>query len=276
MSPTMCTRFAIAIAGVLGAVALDAGVVRAEPAVDAAPSIGVDWWSIPARDTAVARAVAEVGLRRGHVWAPVTLAPDLAVGVADRVAVLVDSSRASEARLGAGNGVCVRPPNETVGMPTTSCPSTDVGLEVGVLYGVADHTVLRAGLFAHDWSPLAIAAEVGAATTVQAGRAWAEIAPTLVLGLTARDDGNRARVQVPVYLGVTPRPPVELHLRSGLDGTLATFGDTYSIPIGAGASVRLARVRIGVDVTLDKAVGPLNATLWRSALVFVEAPVGTW
>jgi hypothetical protein len=244
-------------------------VARAEPPADAPapPSIGVDWWAIPARDTAVGRVVAEAGMRRGLEWAPVTLAPDVAVGITDDVGVLVHSSRASEARLGAGNGVCVRPPTD---MPTAPCPSMDEGLGASALVRVADHTIARAGLIARAWSPLALAAEIGTSTTVRAGRAWAQIAPTLVVGLTARADGNRDRLQVPLYLGVTPRPRVEVHLRSGIDGTLATFRDTYAIPIGAGASLRIARVKVGAEVTLDKALGPLNATLWRSADLFVE------
>ena len=245
------------------------GVVRAEPA----PAVGVSWWTIPARDEVIGRVVAEAGLRRGREWAPVTLAPDLAIGLDDRVGVLVHSSRASEARLGAGNGVCVRPPNDTLGTPTARCPSVDEGLGVSALVRLDDHTIARGGLIARDWSPLAIALEAGTSTTVHAGRVWAQLAPTLVVGLTARDAGNRDRVQVPLYVGVTPRPRVELHLRSGLDATLATFGDTYAIPIGAGGSVRIAGVKIGADVTLDKALGPLNATLWRSADVFVEGPL---
>jgi hypothetical protein len=259
-----------------GLVVLLVGGIAATARADA-PATALDWFAIPAARTATARVVLEAELRHGHALAPVTLAPDLAVGVDERVGILVHTSHAAESRLGAGNGVCVLPPNETSGPARDSCPHLEPAFGVSALVRFERlETIARVGVLAHDWDPIALAAEVGTTSTIRAGRWYAQLAPTLEVGLTARRDGNRDRVQVPLFAGVSPTPQVELHLRSGVEGAIATFGETYAIPLGAGASVRVRGVRIGADVSLDKALGPLNAMGWRSASLYVQTGFGSW
>jgi hypothetical protein len=263
-------------------VAALAGPARAQDDDAAGPEAAssptaLDWYFHPGARRAEARVVAEIELRHGHAFAPVTLAPDVAIGLDDRVAVLIHTSRAAEMGVGAGNGVCVLPPNETLGPTRETCPSLEPGFGASVLVRFDRlGTVARLGVMTHDWRPLALAGLAGVATTVRAGRWYAQVAPTLVIGLDARDDGNRDRVQVPLFAGVAPTPRTEVHLRSGLDATLATFHDTYAIPLGAGASVRLRRVRFGADFSFDKALGPLNALGWRSASLYLQTPIGSW
>src|SRR4029077_3178319 len=98
-------------------------------------------------------------------------------------------------------------------------------------------TLARLGVITHDYHPLALAGQIGVVSTARLGRLYAQIAPTFVLGLTARRNGNRDRLQIPLFAGGPPPRHVELHLRSGVEGALATFRDTYAIPVGAGFSV---------------------------------------
>src|SRR5690349_15367875 len=70
---------------------VEAGSVR--------PPTALDWLAVPAAGTAVARLSLEAELRHGHALQPLTLAPDVEVGLDGRFALLIATSRAAEMRL---------------------------------------------------------------------------------------------------------------------------------------------------------------------------------
>jgi hypothetical protein len=230
-------------------------------------------WPLPASGDAVVRVAVEAELSRHRLMHPVSLAPDLIVGLTNERAVAWHHSRLFDGSLGAGNGVCIVGHRETLGLTPPACASRYAGSGISFLQRLNRYTAARAGLVLVDTSPMKLAVATGVIARVASGRWWTLAAPTLVGGVVNREAGNRDRLQVPLYGGVVVGP-AEFHARTGFDATLQTVADTFVIPIGAGGSVRVRSVRAGVDVTLDKALGRLNTLSWRSAVGYVEVAVG--
>lgn len=228
-------------------------------------------WSVPNHGVLAARLVVEAELTRHRAFAPLSVAPDVTFGVAHGLAASLHYSRTSQGELGAGNGVCLLPPRETLGKRDTVCSESETGLALGGLAQIAEHVTAHAGVLVR--SPGAFGLELGLAVTARSGRYWAVVSPAVVVGLTGRSRGNRDRAQAPAYGGVAIGSG-ELHLRSGVEGAFATFRDTYAIPFGAGASVAHNHVRLGADVSLDRALGPLNTRYWRTASAYLETTMG--
>lgn len=239
----------------------------------ASPAGATPWELLPA-GAVRARLTAESDLSRHRVMQPLSLAPDLVVGLRDTRAIAWHHSRAFDGRLGAGNGLCITGSRETLGRGRVACASRYGGSGLSYLQRVTRRTIARVGLLLADASPFTLATSGGAIMRAAAGRWWTTAAPSLVIGVTHRERGNRDRVQLPVYAGVTLRTG-ELHVRTGFDATLQTVADTFVVPVGLGASMAVGRaVRIGGDLTFDRAFGPLNAMSWRSSFVYAEVRLG--
>ena len=89
--------------------------------------------------------------------------------------------------------------------------------------------------------------------------------PSLSFGLANRDKGNRAGLDVPLWLAVQPTRRWAIHLRTGVHGTWATFRDAYEVPIGLGTTVAVHRyVDIAVEGAFRRLLGPLNDYKTRS------------
>jgi len=226
-------------------------------------------WGIRARGAVVARLSVETDLSRHREFAPLSVAPDVGVGVAGGVALVVHSSRTAAGQLGAGSGICLTGPRETLDAATPACPQPVAGTAASVLVVLTPWLAGRAGLMARGYDPLRLALATGMHVTGRRGRWWVLAAPSLAIGVTTRAAGNLDRLQVPVYGGIELTRG-EVHLRTGIDGALATFAETFAIPLGLGGSVDAGAVRFGVDATLDQAFGPLNGLAWRSASVYAE------
>jgi hypothetical protein len=227
-------------------------------------------WTVPARGEVVARLTIEAELSLHRALEPVTLAPDLVIGLHPRAALVMHYSRTAHAQLGAGNGVCLAGVRETLEASTPRCAESETGLGIGGLVDLGP-TTLRTSIASRG--PGALAAELGAARLWRGDRAFAIAAPTVLIAITGRRHGNRERVQLATYAGLR-FGRVELHLRSGLEAAFATFEDTFAVPLGAGASLQASQVRVGIEATFDRAFGPLNGLRERSVSVFVEARLG--
>jgi hypothetical protein len=233
-----------------------------------------DPWLLPAPGEVVSRAVVETSLTRHRVMQPVSIAPDLVVGVSARLALAVHHSRMFDGRLGAGNGICVVGARETLGSAPADCGSGYTGAGVSLLAGLTSAVTARAGLSSVDIDPMKLALTTGVIVRVGGQRSWFVAAPAVAIGLSNRDAGNRDRILAPIYVGANLWRG-ELHARSGFEATLETAAETFTVPLGAGGSVAIRHdVRMGAEVTLDRALGMLNAMSWRSGSVYVELDHG--
>lgn len=223
---------------------------------------------LPEPGDVISRVVVEASLARHRVMQPLSVAPDLVVGVRDRLAVAWHHSRMFDGRLGAGNGICVVGARETLGAAPADCDSRYTGAGLSLLYRITPAITVRGGVTAVDFTPVTLAVTAGAIVAASRDHLWLSFAPTVFSGITNRELGNRDRVYAPLYIGSTIGPG-EVHLRSGFDATLETVSDTFSVPFGVGGSFLAGNVRIGGDFTLDRALGMLNGMAWRSASVYV-------
>lgn len=230
--------------------------------------------TVPSPGDVIARLVVEASFTRHRTLQPLSVAPDLIVGVRARLAVALHHSRMFDGRLGAGNGICLMGTRETLGSAPADCGAGYSGVGASVLYELAPWVTARTGATLLDVSPLKAALTLGAILRGERARWWFVLAPTVFSGVTRRDDGNRDRVGAPLYVGANVGWG-EVHLRTGFDATIQTAADTFSIPLGAGGSFSPGGGwRIGGDVTLDRALGMLNGTSWRSASLYIELDHG--
>jgi hypothetical protein len=230
--------------------------------------------ALPKPGDVVSRVVVEASLARHRMMQPLSVAPDLVVGVRDDLAIAWHHSRMFDGRLGAGNGICLVGARETLGSAPADCDSRYTGAGLSALYSITPAVMARAGVTAVDFSPMTIAASAGAIVGARKANLWLSFAPTLFSGITHRELGNRDRVFAPLYIGATIGRG-EIHLRSGFDATLETATETFSVPLGVGGSVIAGgNVRIGGEVTLDRALGMLNGMAWRSASIYVQLEGG--
>lgn len=237
--------------------------------VDAFADVG-----LPTPGEVISRVVVEASLARHRVMQPMSLAPDLVVGVRDRTAIAWHHSRIFDGRLGAGNGICLVGARETLGMAPADCGSGYTGGGLSVLYGLAPTVTLRGGITAVDVSPMTLAFTAGAVMGVGGERLWSTFAPTIFSGVTHRERGNREHLYAPLYIGANVGPG-EVHLRSGVEATLETATETFSVPLGVGGSFAPGGgFRIGAELTLDRALGMLNGMAWRSASIYIELDHG--
>jgi hypothetical protein len=233
-----------------------------------------DPWKLPKPGAVIARVVVESSLTRHRMMEPVSVAPDLVVGMRAKLALALHHSRMFVGRPGAGNGLCLVGARETLGSASPDCGSGYRGPGVSLLYAVNSSLTARAGVDAGDIRPMKLALDAGAILRARSDRWWLTFAPTLFSGITNREAGNRDRLSAPLYLGADIGRG-EVHVRTGFDSTLETVADTVSVQLGAGGSITPGRgLRIGGDVTLDRALGMLNAMSWRSASIYVELDHG--
>lgn len=242
-------------------------VMLAPLTASAAPGL----WQIPHPGDGLVRATVESDLGKHHAFEPVSLAPDLDVGVAQDTAILISSSRSSAGRAGAGDGICLVGPHEMLDSTRPECSERARGLGLRVLRRLSTHFALQAGFENPSASPFTLAATTGMVASAGRGRWWLLAAPSVMVGLFNRPDGNGERVLVPLYAGASIRN-VDLHVRTGAETAVATYRDTLAIPVGLGATLDMGRAQLGVEACLDHAFGPQNSLARRSAVMFVQLP----
>ena len=100
---------------------------------------------------------------------------------------------------------------------------------------------------------------VGAFVRAHSGRLAIVADPQLQLGLDHRDLGNRDWLRIPVWLSVQPARGVALSLRTGIEGELPTFADTYVIPVAAQIEVVFGHVSVAAVAGYPSLLGPQNS-----------------
>ena len=257
MSRTRAARSTRLRAPVLAAVLCTAGAASAAPDDVVArplvlPRFGVE-----------AAAVLELDVSR-RLGEPASLAPDVWFGATDDLTVGVVHSARALSIVDAGLGVCFR--GEEHGCPRAY---DNVGVEARWSLARGALAAAARGRFVvrtfDAWKP-----RFGAGALVRWSRGRLGITgdPALSVGLANRDEGNRAQLDVPLWLAVQPTCRWALHVRTGVHGSLATFGDTFEVPIGLGVTAAAhRRVDIAVEAAFRRLLGPLNDYKNRMAWV---------
>jgi hypothetical protein len=195
----------------------------------------------------------ELGIR--HVGAPMSLAPDVAVGVHRDVTIGIVHSARGLSQIDAGRGLCWRGDEHGCDRAYDNA-ALDVrwSLQRGALTVAA-----RSRFIIRSFDPWRPRLGLGAVARWSRSRFGITADPSLSLGLASRERGNRAALDVPLWLAVQPTCRWAVHLRTGVHGTLATFGDAYEIPVGLGVTaVPHRRVDVAVEAAFQRLLGPLN------------------
>jgi hypothetical protein len=202
-----------------------------------------------------ARGALKIGLSKDSAGKPVVLAPSLYYGVTNDLMLGVAHE----------NSFCL-----------AGCDKVyrDVGLDA--LYSIVRGRVAlsaHGGLFATWLDPLVLQLRAGALLTILGGEIVAfYLDPQLVFGLTNREPDHKEELRVPFRVAVQTTPQLAAFLDSGFFAALNAFGDTWRIPIGAGALYAFDRhVDLGAMFTFERFLagqwGGLDA---RTLTVFVN------
>jgi hypothetical protein len=256
------SRWPLTVAVALPLLTWGAGLARA----DDRP--GHERLNLPAGSLRVSAALA-VGLDAGDPGAPVALAPDVHVGVTDRLTLgLIHSGRAL-GLLDSGWGLCLTG-------RSAGCDRTYSGTGLDGWYTflrvpgleLATHTRLYVARFS---GPLKLRTTLGLQGVFRAGPLALRFDPHVSLGLINREQGNADALNVPIHLYVAIGRYVAIYLRTGLRGLLRSFADQYAIPLGLGVLVRpSARWQVGAQYVLPQLLGPLNTHKKRDLLIYAD------
>jgi hypothetical protein len=261
---------AIAIAAL--AIAMPSRARAGGPAV-AAPLAADDLVGrdvVLARDAGEAAAALELDLSKRREFEPASVAPDVWYGATDRLTIGIVHSARALGVLDAGGGLCFRG-------SAHGCPRAYDNVAIDARYrlragwlAVAARTRVAIGSF----DPFKPSVRPGALIRLHKGRFGLTADPHLQIGLDHRDLGNRDWLRVPVWFAVQPVRRVAIALRTGVDGEFATFGDTFAIPLGLDATVRVSKkVELSALFAFPTLGGPQNQFNPRVAWLSVT---GRW
>lgn len=207
-------------------------------------------------------AIVEANMAKKSAFKPFGIAPDLWLGLHDRLTFgIYHSGRAATGFLtGFGNGICLRDV-EVMGA-ISRCQTgisdkyTFVGSEarIGISEGgLALALVLGGQVRAFEPERL-ISGKAGFLMRLHGKRLAIEISPIAIIGLTKRKIGgmdvNRDELAVPVTIYLRLAPRVAFAVQSGITSTFKKFGDNYQVPAAAGLQFYL-----GGHLSIDAAFG---------------------
>jgi len=207
----------------------------------------------------------EMDLSTNAVLEPTSIAPDLWYGVTDRFTIGVIHSANALSLVEAGDGVCL-------GGIDHGCARTYSNLGLDARYAIVPDLAAHVRLVTRRWDPWLPSVRIGALGRYARGRFAITADPYLQLGLANTDRGNRARVNVPLWLSFDASERVSVYARTGVDGELAVFGDAWGVPIALGARVSITpAIDLAAEAGFERAAGPLNESKLRECWLSIEA-----
>jgi hypothetical protein len=203
--------------------------------------------------------IGEANLAKGQTAKPLSIAPDLWLGVADKLTFgIYHSGRAATGFLtGYGSGICLR---AKMGICAFGLGDiyTAVGSEVRIGLtegGFASSLVLGGQVRAFEPDPV-ISGKAGFMVRLHGKRLGVELAPMALIGITQRKvmgvEFNRDELVAPVTIFIRLAPRFSFALQSGITFALKKPGDTYRVPAAAGFAFFLGG-HLSVDVAFGLA-----------------------
>lgn len=202
---------------------------------------------------------AEINTSSGKVAKPLSLAPDVSYGVSDDLTVsLVHSTFATTGFRGqAGRGLCLRSTDD-------GCTALYNNVGGEALYALAKgpfSAAANVGFHALNIDAGFYAAKVGAKVKYTAGQLVFSSQPSLFLGVTDRDKGNKESLFVPVLGQFKVSPQFLLGLGTGIKGPIWRFSNNWEVSLGASAVYNMSpALSLGASWTFGKLLGGADAT----------------
>lgn len=181
----------------------------------------------------------ELNLSKDAAFEPTSIAPDISYGATDELTLsLVHSGFATTGFRGsAGSGLCLTGDQRGCGKIYNN-----VGVEALLDLVRGELAVAGVvGLHLLSFDPAFLAARVGVQTSYRVGRAIGTFLPSVLVGITERDAGNKGGLFLPTSIGTNVSPSVFLALGGGLATPFDDAGDGWTLRVGVIARYRVAR-----------------------------------
>lgn len=238
---------------------------EAAPAVAATPAPAAAGPASPTNLTLHAGGVgveADVvtSMSKSAVGKPFSIVPNVYYGVNDQLMVGIANNPGSEVfQTATGAGLCLAG-------TSNGCPKVYNGVALDSIYSFSRSSTMdvgaHAGLDFLQFSPdLFLSVRLGVKGRTMAGPLIITFDPSVNIGATKRDMGNKEVLQVPVRLGFLATPQLNLGLSVALLGILdppvGGFGDYYQVPVGVGGTFAInqmldVRAQFAFDNLLGK------------------------
>ncbi|MEJ7598861.1 MAG: hypothetical protein WKG01_13215 [Kofleriaceae bacterium] len=208
----------------------------------------------------------EINLKARLVGEPLSLAPDLWLGITPRLTLGLIHGHRSLDQIDAGGSFCVRG-------DALACDATYQGSGIDARWSArtgAFSVVPRVRLLVRDVEPVKPAVTLGSLVRWTRGRFAIQSDPYLRLGLANRDQGNRAALVVPLWFQVQPTCKWLIALHVGYESDLAVARDGWHLPVGLVVGVHpIAPLELTIEVGFPSLLGPQNQFKQRAAQVSV-------
>jgi hypothetical protein len=209
----------------------------------------------------------EAWLLPGRAFDAISVAPDIFVGVTQRLTLGVTSSNRALSSVSAGGGACFGP-------VTSGCVAKIADVGVDAIWQARAGALAwapHARLVMRQFSPSKPAAMLGARVRWHHGR-WAVVAdPYLQLGLANTDRGNRHALHVPLWLQVQPTCRWSIGLRTGFESEFAVIRDGWHGVLGGVVTAAVTpSITIELSGGVRSAFGPQNTSKERSLALAVS------
>jgi hypothetical protein len=194
----------------------------------------------------------EINLSDDLVAKPVSVAPDIWVGLGDALAVgaLTSSHAFTGFWGGVGDGACLR--GEVNGCPRVF-DNAGVAARFNLAAASGGALGVEVGMFATSFDPFTLVAKAGVTGMIGGELVRLLIAPSFFVGLTERDAGNEESLSVPLALMIGP-DAFRVGLQSGALLQLEDIADTYVIPASVGVQAGLGQAVLFAAFSLPSAV----------------------
>ena len=206
----------------------------------------------------------EVNLSKAATGVPLSLAPDVWVGITPRFTLGLVHSQRSVDQIGTGSSFCLRGTD-------LACDRIYEGSGLDARYSVLDGPLAvapRVRLLLRDTDPVKPAVTLGTQARWTRGRFAITTDPYLRLGLANRDKGNRAALVVPLWFEIQPTCRWVVALHVGWDTDLAVIRDGWHVPVGLVVGVHpYKRLELGLEAGFPSLQGPQNEVKQRAMFV---------
>ncbi len=213
-----------------------------------------------------AELVFETNLAKASLARPLSVAPDLWIGVTPRLTLGIIHSDPSVDRIAPGASICVR-------REDLLCHEVYRGGGLDALYEVVTgqyDLAAHARFLIRDLDPVKPAVTLGARARWHRGRFAITSDPYLQLGLGNNDRGNRAEMWLPIVVGLQPTCGWIVELHTGWNSDLAVVRDGWHIPAGLGVRAMATRhLELGGELGFTSLLGPQNNPKQRVAFVTI-------
>jgi hypothetical protein len=208
----------------------------------------------------------EINLQLNRYGQPLSLAPDVWVGITDRWTVGVIHSNRSVDQIDANASFCAR-------QLASRCDRLYRGGGIDVRWSWrtgALSVAPRARFLIRDIDPIKPALTAGALVRWTRGRYAITSDPYLRLGLANTDLGNRAAISLPVWFAVQPTCRWLLALHTGWFSDIAVIRDGWHVPFGLVIQARATdHIDLGVEAGFSSLLGPQNNIKQRAAMITI-------